>query len=79
MRERKELKQFIFVFLEKKQEGADAIEIYENLRRQAPEIIRRDHVQGFKSFVKLINAIPEVEAKDKESNRFVYKLNKKFK
>lgn len=78
MRERKELKQFVFVFLGKKKEGADAQEIYETMRRQAPEIIRRDHVQGFKSFVKIINTIPEVKTGEKENNKFLYKINKKI-
>lgn len=79
MRERKELKQFIFVFLGKKKEGAEAQEMYEVMRKESPQVIKRDKIEGFKSFVKLINAIPEVNTDEKKNNRILYKINTKFK
>lgn len=78
MRDRKELRQFVVVFLGNRKEGADAQEIYGAMRKKAPEVIKHDNIQGFKSFVKLINAIPEVLTGEKENNRLLYKVNKKL-
>jgi hypothetical protein len=60
MNERREFKRLIIATLDTTG-NMRAVTLYDKIRREDPKILRTEKVNGLRSFVKVINQIPEVQ------------------
>ena len=62
MIERKALNRLVVATLRENDEGMRAIEIYDTIRFERPEVLRTERVSGFRGFVKVINSFEQVKS-----------------
>jgi len=61
MIERKELNKLVVLTLTDNQSSLKASQLYEQIKKEEPSIMREERVRGFKSFVKIINSFKGIK------------------
>jgi hypothetical protein len=75
MKERKELKKLVVYILQNNQEMT-AKEIYIEIKKEHPRIIREENIRGFKSFAKIMGTFDEIHQIGHRGQPVIYKFLK---
>jgi hypothetical protein len=70
MDKRENLKKLVLITIPLKNDAPSAREIYDDIKYNP--IINKEHVRGFRSFVRIINSFPEIETKGYKGKNSVY-------
>jgi hypothetical protein len=76
MIERKELHRLVISTIQDSSGTLKAVQLYEELRVEHPKVLKDESVRGFKSFVQILNTIPEVRPIGKGVKFYVLKKQK---
>ena len=73
MIERKELKKLVVIMISTSSNQPTARELYEQIRKENPPILRTERVKSFRGFVKIINSFENVKPTGRRGEAMVYK------
>lgn len=74
MKEREELKELVVVFLKSSNSPPTASQLFDKLRNNNYQVVKKEGAYNLRSFVKIINGFSVVESEGKRGQPMVYKL-----